>query len=193
VDSSSGGPGIRPLFIGEAPSPSTSRFGSHPLVGMTGARLAQWARLSPSEFHARAACVNLFWQVPQRWEAKAARRQAEWLWASITQPKEQVLDHYGAWVREVAVGAPVILLGERVAAAFGMASLRPYQLTQTAGPAVAVMPHPSGLNHHWNEAANVRRAERFLRKVMGTAGRTERQARLPMMGRAVMQANERAS
>lgn len=167
---------MRPLFIGEAPSPSTSRFGSHPLVGMTGARLAAWAGVSPAEFRRRCGCVNLFDRVPQRWDRRSAEDRAAWLWVELCKPH----DGTGRELRGVDV---VVLLGDKVADAFRCRSVRPFTVSQTSGPAIAVMPHPSGLNHYWNDEANVRRAERFLRRLLGT-GRRPRQARLPMRGAA---------
>ena len=152
---------MRPLFIGEAPSPSTSRFGSHPLVGMTGTRLAQWAGVSPAWFRRQVECVNLFDEIPQRWD----RQQASEAGAAVCAAND-------------LSGRHVVLLGRKVAEAVGV----PYAPFKTHemwwGPATT-LPHPSGLNHVWNDEANVRRAERFLRHLLGT-GRRARQVRLPM-------------
>src|SRR5688572_21051722 len=63
---------MRPLFIGEAPSRSTSRPGSAPLVGESGHWLAAWAGLSPAEFRRRAELVNLFSELPARWDHRTA-------------------------------------------------------------------------------------------------------------------------
>lgn len=143
----------RPWFIGEAPSPSTSRYGGTPLVGESGRRLATWAGLSQAEFRRRAECRNLFQAIPQRWSRTDARLMAE-------------------AVAGAAFGAPeaplLVLLGERVAEAFKLAGREPYREMQLlSGLRVATMPHPSGLNHHWNEEANIRAAEVFLHSLLG--------------------------
>ena len=170
------------LFVGEAPSPSTDgRPGAAPLVGETGLRLARWAGLSPAAFRARAACTNLFDRIPQRWDEAEARARAAWMWGELTSARPAGAVHEGVGV--------VVLLGARVARAFGATRAPLYATAQTAGPALATMPHPSGLNHYWNEAAHVRRAERFLRRLLGQP-MPGRQPRLPM-GRATWHTSQR--
>lgn len=163
---------MRALFIGEAPSRSTSRSGAA-LVGETGRRLASWAGVSASEFHKRVACRNLFDHLPSKWDREEAMMRAALL---------LVREHGGH-----APSLPVVLLGEKVADAFGVKDDQrhtPYRWYPypTAARRFAVMPHPSGLNHHWNDEANVRRAERFLRRLLGVTTRRPRQARLPIRG-----------
>jgi uracil-DNA glycosylase len=158
---------MRPLFIGEAPSRSTSRAGAAPLVGESGHRLAAWAGLSPAEFRRRAELINLFAALPERWDRDAARGSAAALAAQWLQPDQQ---------------RPVVLLGEKVALAFAASGCVLFRTYVAATGSLTVMPHPSGLNHYWNDAANVRRAERFLRKLMGVTERRPRQARLALKG-----------
>jgi hypothetical protein len=59
-------------------------------------------------------------------------------------------------------GRVVLLLGHRVAAAFGV---RASYLTRVVvgGADVFVLPHPSGVNRWYNDAANVARLGRLLR------------------------------
>jgi uracil-DNA glycosylase len=176
---------MRPLFLGEAPSPSTDgRAGAAPLVGETGRRLALWAGLSPADFRVRARCLNLFDRLPQRWSQTAARREAEWLWACLTQDREEVLATYGMHLTDLREDTSmVVLLGNRVTRAFGLTHLPLFRVTQTGGPPVATMPHPSGLNRYWNEPAHVAEAERFLREMMRVGGRLPEQ--MELLSRAV--------
>lgn len=58
-----------------------------------------------------------------------------------------------------------MLLGRRVAAAFGVSA--PYfSVARVAGAAVVVVPHPSGVNHWYNEPENVARMRRFMRALV---------------------------
>lgn len=150
---------MRPWFIGEAPSPSTTRFGSHPLVGETGHRLARWSGLSPSAFRAATRQANLFGLIQERWSNAAARAQA----VEFTLRRQP--------------GESVVLLGQRVAAAFEHRG-EPFVWDEAGGVRWALVPHPSGLSHFWNDTANVRRAERFLRRLLGQPN-PPRQPRLP--------------
>jgi hypothetical protein len=62
--------------------------------------------------------------------------------------------------RSVRLRGTVVFAGKRVARAFG--HVEDYYVWD--GKRVT-MPHPSGINHHWNEPRNVRRARRFLRSL----------------------------
>jgi hypothetical protein len=67
----------------------------------------------------------------------------------------------------------VILLGRKVAAAFGMAG--PAQFTKTAvavgkrGTVIYTIPHPSGRNRVWDDPANVTRLRRLLSPLLREA------------------------
>ena len=140
-----------PWFIGEAPSRSTSRPGGAPLVGESGLRLATWAGLSPAEFRARAHLVNLFDRLPSRWRQTDAREQAV---------------HLGNCLRRHDLAPVVVLLGRRVADAFEHRQ-GPWVPDEVRGVTYVHMPHPSGLNHYWNDPAHVAQAQRFLRALFG--------------------------
>lgn len=139
------------MFVGEAPSRSTARHGGHPLVGETGRRLAEWSGMSMAEFHRRTVCVNVFRTLPDRWSAPRATELATALWHRP----------------DVQAAPAVVLLGARVAKAFGFGRAEPFVLYQTGGPGVAVLPHPSGQNLYWNDQANRDRASAFLRGLFG--------------------------
>lgn len=55
-------------------------------------------------------------------------------------------------------GNVVVLLGKRVAAAFGMKRPKYLERVKHRGLDVVVLPHPSGVNRWWNDARNVHRA-----------------------------------
>lgn len=53
----------------------------------------------------------------------------------------------------------LILLGRKVAEAFGVADLPPFASKQIiGGPRLVVLPHPSGLNRLWHESGTIQRA-----------------------------------
>lgn len=60
-------------------------------------------------------------------------------------------------------GASVIFLGRKVAAAFGFADLEPLRWRDVSGWRAALLPHPSGVCQWYNDAANRRKARRFMR------------------------------
>lgn len=135
------------------------------LVGESGYRLATWAGLSPAEFRERARLVNVYRELPPRWGRPFARGRAE----------ELAVD------AERAGAERVVLLGERVAAAFDYTA-PPFEWHPTAmlpTQLVALVPHPSGLNRYWNEPVNRRLVERFLRRLFGVP-MPARQPRLGM-------------
>lgn len=65
-------------------------------------------------------------------------------------------------------GRRVILLGVRVAAAFGVTDLdlMRWRSDHDLDATVARFPHPSGRSHWWNDAANVVAATRFLQDAL---------------------------
>lgn len=63
-----------------------------------------------------------------------------------------------------ANGAPLVLLGARVAAAFGLPSL-PFIVRRQLPSPILVLPHPSGRCRVWNDARNFERARACLREL----------------------------
>lgn len=56
-------------------------------------------------------------------------------------------------------GQVLVLLGRKVAEAFGVPDLPPFGSKQIiGGPLLVVLPHPSGLNRVWHEPGSVQRA-----------------------------------
>lgn len=153
----------KPLFVGEAPSHSTQRKGAHPLVGESGRRLATWAGMSAAEFQRAADLVNLYPLLPEKWDNGRATELARALWNG---------DMVGS------SRSCVVLLGNRVARAFGFTHLETFRIYQTGRSPVALIPHPSGRNLFWNTPANVKLAEEFLHCVLRVSHREPKQGGL---------------
>jgi hypothetical protein len=158
-------------FIGEAPRPATSRPGRASRVEESGRQLAQWADLSMAEFQARATLRNLYDEQPDTWSREGARLRAS---------GPLLAEVLGSSLRHNEPPL-VVLLGEKVREAWcGSAVTRwsPYAVQSAYHHFIAWMPHPSAVNPHWKDEANVRRAERFLHRVLavtkeGAMGETQ--------------------
>jgi hypothetical protein len=122
---------------------------SYALVGASGRRLASLAGLSPSEYERRTARFNVV-KRPEDWEDRdLVRAGAE------------------ATVREILrVDLPVIFLGSRVAEAMGVSATPLYEWALGPQMAYARVPHPSGRNRYWNDAASVELARAFLTEAL---------------------------
>lgn len=59
----------------------------------------------------------------------------------------------------------VILLGKRVAYAFGYGGLGYFDRARIGHATIVVVPHPSGVNRWWNQAKNRARMRRFMRRI----------------------------
>jgi predicted outer membrane lipoprotein len=57
-----------------------------------------------------------------------------------------------------------LLAGRRVATAFGLVGAPWLEWVESADRLMAVFPHPSGLNHWWNDPRATARAKAFLRR-----------------------------
>lgn len=67
--------------------------------------------------------------------------------------------------RVAAPGDAVLLLGRRVARAWGLERIGPLGIVSRnagRGPAIAVVPHPSGLNRWWNDPGHRQRGAAVL-------------------------------
>lgn len=140
-------------FVGEAPGPrdTTSRTplwslrkssAGYRLRAMTGLDRASWIRRVPK--------FNLVPYRVTRWPREFAEQQAQNLCSSLLRDYD------------------LILCGRKVARAFGVPAKQPW-LTWTKspwGPHVVVIPHPSGLCREYNDPEFVKRASRFLKRVL---------------------------
>jgi hypothetical protein len=93
---------------------------------------------------------NLFDAYPLPWSLPEARERAD-AWVFL----------YGH-----ATG-PLVLLGARVCAAFGVEEVEwlGWYRRPDLGCAMIAFPHPSGLNHWWNDASNRVRARDLMQAV----------------------------
>lgn len=135
----------RPLLVGELNLHSTDpRYALWPEpAGCAGDRLCRLVMgLTPDDYLDRFARVNL---CRGKWRTDVAR----------------------AIAREISEGNPgrkVVLLGAKVAAAFGLL-FDPFTVkTQVRLGPVAILPHPSGRCRAWNEPGAHERARGVLRE-----------------------------
>lgn len=108
--------------------------------GCAGDRLRRLLGLSRTQYLVRFDRVNL---CGRHWSSKTSRRRAQDLRAS---------------------GGHLILLGRRVAGAFGVEA--DYLAVVRDHPCVFyLLPHPSGLNRWWNDERNCDAARAFLSRL----------------------------
>ena len=144
------------MIIGQAPG---QKGNGEPLAGKAGRRLAALCGLSLDAYLARFRRVNLLPTFPGKagkgdaFPLPAAREAARALLPALE-------------------GRRVVLLGGRVAAAFGLHRAPLLVWQPFHGAWVAVAPHPSGLNRFWNDPRNVRRAQQFWRTFAAQAPST---------------------
>ena len=142
---------MRPLLVGEAnPRGADPRMALYPLPPQcAGGRLCKLLGMSVSVYLATFDRVNLMPTPPRKWSAPEARRAAE----------HMLVDHPRAF--------PYVLLGRKVATAFGLKDTPFFQKIDAVGPHGAyrtflVIPHPSGLCQVWNDPATVQVLRRLL-------------------------------
>ena len=143
---------IPALIVGQAPSRNSDP--RDPLTGRSGQRLMDLFDLPPSIYRSCFERTNLLKEFP----GKAG--------------KGDLFDHVLALQTALQIKIElalfprpfVLLLGEKVAAAFG--EPRPiFRRFQIHNVRAYVVPHPSGVNLWWNNPKNVRRAKRFFKRL----------------------------
>lgn len=138
----------KPLLVGECghdPDPSLALW-PYPRSA-SGGRLAAALGLEPREYLARFRRANL---CPEGWSEEAARRAAAVLVESATD--SDVL----------------VLLGVRVARAFGLAAVPVFARWRAdfCGPSYVRLPHPSGRCRAWNDPLCAELARSALREYL---------------------------
>jgi len=144
---------MKPLLVGEAnPYGNDPRFALYPYPERaSGHRLAVLVMgMEPRQYIRAFDRVNL---CPERWSVGVARERAD---AVKADPSHRV----------------IVLLGSKVAAAFGV-KYEPFTVHELwpgflSPPCLAkkrfvVLPHPSGLCRAWNEPGSFDKARRVLR------------------------------
>lgn len=138
------------LIVGENPSlvgdPET------PLEGSIGQRLAEYAGITFAEYLERTERRNLFSEYQPEWSVPLARERARAMFPML-------------------IGRRTILLGQRVSHAFEL-HWPPLNWVTIGDQSTAILPHPSGRNHWWNDATNRAQARRFLRATFGVDDET---------------------
>lgn len=149
---------MKPLIVGEAPSKNEDV--PNPISGRVGKRLAECCGTSLDEFLHRFERTNLL-KVRQDTKEKGFEFDEQ---AASLAAYEMADPAYSSFA--LHEGRVVILLGKRVAAAFG-ASPEYFSLQRVGTKAdVYVVPHPSGVNRWWNEAANRGKMHDFMQYLM---------------------------
>lgn len=145
---------MKPLLVGERLERADKEIGFDgallPFPGKAGGRLAKMLRMEVGEYLRAFERVNLI-PAANPWNAAAARMHAE----SIERKRS-------AWRRQNVV----VLLGRRVAWAFGLGKVAPFSVVQRGRVKFVVVPHPSGRCRAWNKPS----AAVQLRTVLRVAG-----------------------
>lgn len=165
----------RPILIGQAPS----RHGdpTKPLTGLPGRRLARLANMYPLEFYASVVRANLLpFYLGGNDEGDAFPMSEARVAAFESAPS---LD-----------GRVVVFVGRKVAEAFGFTGKwfewrNSFFTSPDVSMRCAVIPHPSARNRWWNDEANVRAAESFLRELVCRESAVSRLRALRERSRAI--------
>jgi hypothetical protein len=142
---------MRPLLIGQAPSRCSDP--TEPLSGATGRRLAELCGLTLQEYLFVFERRNL---LPE-WPGKAAGKGDRFV--GLVEGRR-----LAEACRPVCQGRRVVVLGFSTAKMFGMVGPA-LSFSRHWGGEFAHCPHPSGVNHWWNEDVNLERAGRFWRRL----------------------------
>jgi hypothetical protein len=144
----------RPFLVGESnPYGSDPAMALYPLPeGSSGARLCAALEMHPSEYLANFERRNLLLG-EETWSESLARWRA-------------------ARVHADASGLPIILLGRRVARAFGLGDLLFFERVDRGGP-ITLLPHPSGRCRVWCEAETATRARKLAWAAVAQAAKLE--------------------
>lgn len=144
-------------FVGQAPSRETD--GQPPFTGRCGAFLANLMDMTQEEMLREHAFLNVL----DKWPGKGLGGDKFPMVQAMTAAKEKL---------ELLRKKPlVVLLGNNVARAFGAKDFsyfswyeirNPENITDVVVPRMSVVPHPSGVNRHWNRAENRDIARKFF-------------------------------
>ena len=138
----------RALLVGEAPK----ACGCAPLRGRVGNALIVASGLSRAEFDRVFVRTNVF-TVPQQSHGKGAS-------FPMTAARVEAVR-----LQRRCRARVVVLLGKRVASAFGIDPTY-FEKSKIHSCDVFVVPHPSGINRWFNEANNRVRFSRFMRSIV---------------------------
>lgn len=134
---------MNPLVVGELnPYGTNGKYALYPYPeNSAGGRLCRLIlRMRPGAYVAAYRRENL---CTEKWSLPTARLNA-------------------ATLQRTLRGAPLVLLGAKVCAAFGVPFI-PFTASTTVDGPLVVLPHPSGLNRLWNDPMAYVRARDALR------------------------------
>lgn len=143
---------MKPLIIGEAPSKHGDP--DKPIEGKIGNRLAHAGGITFEDYMACFERVNLL-HVRQEYSGKGSAFN-----------KAEALEHANKLQKQFVAGRTILLLGKRVAEAFGLNGDY-FDVHFVNDAHVYVIPHPSGVNRWWNDPENRSRMEEFMHEVIG--------------------------
>lgn len=160
--------GCTGLILGQAPPGPRQSLprGWRPLAGPAEQRLAKLAGLnSPSELWARFDRANLLSWYPGLKDRKANHDVAKGYKLHFSDgdifPMQEACR--AASSLDLSTYSTVILLGKNVARAFRV-KVGIFKADIRGGTRLFTFPHPSGVSHFWNDAANTKRASKVLRR-----------------------------
>lgn len=151
-------------LIGQAPGPKGDP--TTPLMGRIGRRLAFMMGVGfPDEYVELFARTNLLDEYPGARDGKGDLFSID----DASDPAEKIID-----LLEASGGGELVLLGKNVASAFGLKHAEWLKQYDIGGSIRAsLVPHPSGLNHWYNDPKNQRAAKSHLRAVARRARMAE--------------------
>jgi hypothetical protein len=143
---------MKPLIIGEAPSKNGKP--ERPIEGRIGQRLADHAGLSYADFLVHFDRVNLL------------HERQEVAGKGFVFDRAAAINAAQALVKQLTAGRLVLLLGRRVAGAFGCTKdyFDAHHLEN--GAILYVVPHPSGINRWWNDPWNSKTMRAFMHQIV---------------------------
>lgn len=142
---------MKPLIIGEAPSKNEEV--PQPIAGRVGRRLADCAGMTLEDFLTHFQRTNLL-QVRQD---TALGFEFDHAQASLN--AMQIRGSFRG-------GLIVLLLGHRVARAFGLTHADYFVQYDIDHAEVRVLPHPSAVNRWWNDPENYKQACDFMQNIV---------------------------
>jgi uracil-DNA glycosylase len=159
-------------IVGESPGPlgdpNRPLFERSGLPSRSGDFLARLAGCSLQELHDRWTIRNVLKNFPGR---DPSGRGDAFPAEEARQPGEEILR------RAISCHAKVLVLGKRAAEALGLTDARylewykksqanPWHKDTPDTATIGILPHPSGINHWWNEPGRLVRAAKFMEEFL---------------------------
>lgn len=141
---------VKPLIIGQAPA----RGSTMPFVGQSGRRLARLAGLDLEELHRRVEMTNIL----EEWPGRTGKGDDF--------PMALAREKAAALIQRLERQEPrrILLMGRKVKRAMGANVYEYFQWWPFDQHNAMIFPHPSGVNHLWNEAGTHMLARHVMEK-----------------------------